>query len=171
MPNKTIYVSDDDQALFKRAQELAGGSLSSAITTALRRYVEAQEGLEEGYDEITVRVGPGAGRKQRFVGVQLGEWGRSNGKQVEIFRVYRSRNGKYVVHVERSRDVVHLGPDGTPAGWRAYLSSKQSWGSTTGEKTLHVVDSVAELRELIPPELFELIEGVLQQAPIEDLDI
>ena len=36
MPNKTIYVSDDDLALYKRAQELAG-NLSQAISTALRR--------------------------------------------------------------------------------------------------------------------------------------
>lgn len=31
MPNKTIYVSDDDMPLYQRAQELAGGSLSSSI--------------------------------------------------------------------------------------------------------------------------------------------
>ena len=40
MPNKTIYVSDGDLPIYQRAQELAGGNLSSAITTALRRYVD-----------------------------------------------------------------------------------------------------------------------------------
>lgn len=49
MPNKTIYVSDDDLALYKRAQELAG-NLSQAISTALRRYVEMEEGRLEGFD-------------------------------------------------------------------------------------------------------------------------
>ncbi|NUR96504.1 MAG: EXLDI protein, partial [Kribbellaceae bacterium] len=42
MPNKTIYVSDDDLPLYKRAQELAG-NLSSAISIALRKYVELEE--------------------------------------------------------------------------------------------------------------------------------
>ena len=77
MPNKTIYVSDDDLPLYKRAQELAG-NLSSAISIALRKYVELEEGRLEGYDEITVRVGPGAGRKQRFSGVLLAEGGRAS---------------------------------------------------------------------------------------------
>ena len=170
MPNKTIYVSDDDLPLFKQAQELAG-SLSAAIVIALRRYVETQEGLEAGYEEITVRVGPGAGRKQRFMGVQLGEWGRSTSKQVEIFRVYRSRTGKYVVHVERSADTRHGGADGEPGGWRTLFSANQTWGMTTGEKALTVVDTPAELRELIPPQLYDLIANVLEQPPIEDLDI
>ncbi|BCB75612.1 hypothetical protein Pflav_020220 [Phytohabitans flavus] len=75
MPNKTIYVSDDDMPLFRRAQELAGGNLSAAISTAVRRYVDIEEGRQEGYDEIIVRIGPGKGRKQRFSGVLLGEWG------------------------------------------------------------------------------------------------
>ena len=57
MPNKTIYVSDDDLPLYQRAQELAGGSLSAALARALRRFVEMEEGRLEGYDEITVRVG------------------------------------------------------------------------------------------------------------------
>ena len=77
MPNKTIYVSDDDLPLYKKAQELAG-NLSSAISIALRKYVELEEGRLEGYDEITVRVGRGAGRKQRFSGVLLAEGGRSS---------------------------------------------------------------------------------------------
>ena len=61
MPNKTIYVADDDLPLFQRAQELSGSNLSATITRALRRLVELEEGKLEGYEEITVRVGPGAG--------------------------------------------------------------------------------------------------------------
>jgi hypothetical protein len=40
VPNKTIYVSDGDLQLFQRAQELAGGNLSAAISKALRRFVD-----------------------------------------------------------------------------------------------------------------------------------
>ena len=32
VPNKTIYVSDGDMPLFQRAQELASGNLSAAIS-------------------------------------------------------------------------------------------------------------------------------------------
>src|SRR6266581_2750040 len=54
VPNKTIYVSDGDLPLYQRAQELAGDNLSAAITAALRRYVDIEEGRREGFDEITV---------------------------------------------------------------------------------------------------------------------
>ena len=43
MPNKTIYVSEDDLPLFERAQELSGANLSSAIIKALKRYIELEE--------------------------------------------------------------------------------------------------------------------------------
>ena len=52
VPNKTIYVSDGDLKVFQRAQELAGGNLSAAIANALRRYVDVQEGLKEGFAEF-----------------------------------------------------------------------------------------------------------------------
>ena len=104
MPNKTIYVSDGDLPLYDRAQKLAGDNLSAAISAALRRYVDVEEGQREGFDEITVRVGPGKGRKVRFTGVLLGEWVNSSFNRVETFRVYRSRMGKFVLHVERSPD-------------------------------------------------------------------
>ena len=44
MPNKTIYVSDGDLPVFQRAQELADGNLSQAISRALRRFVDVEEG-------------------------------------------------------------------------------------------------------------------------------
>ena len=176
MPNKTIYVSDDDLVLYTRAQELSGANLSATITTALKRYVEAEEGRQEGYEEITVKVGPGAGRKVRFAGVLLGEWGRSTAKTVEVFKVFRSQKGKFVVHVERSPDYVWTpgDPSGSGGGLRGFLnmfSPNQAWGSTQGEATLDVVDTVEELREKIPPELYDLIASVAEQPPVEDLDI
>jgi len=175
VPNKTIYVADDDLPLFRRAQEIGGGNLSAAILAALRRYVEVEEGRREGYDEITVKVGPGAGRKQRFTGVLLGEWGRSTSKTVELFKVYRSQKGKFVVHTERSPDYVWTAGDNPGAGgWRGLLNAfnpNQTWGATQGEATLDVVDTVEELREKIPPELYDLIASVAEQPPVEDLDI
>ncbi|MEU4196725.1 EXLDI protein [Kribbella sp. NPDC026611] len=174
MPNKTIYVSDDDLPLYKRAQELAG-NLSSAISVALRKYVEMEEGRLEGYDEITVRVGRGTGRKQRFSGVLIAEGGRSSSTGYEAFKVYRSRTGKFVLHADR-RSQYNVGADDERylTGWRSWVgnwSSDQSWSMAQGEQTLTVVDTVEELRALVPEDLYVLVEEAAHQPAVEDLDI
>ena len=173
MPNKTIYVSDGDLPIYQRAQELAGDNLSAAISAALRRYVDVEEGRREGFDEIVVRVGPGKGRKVRFVGTLLGEWVSTTPSRVETFRVYRGRTGKFVVHVERSPDFSMVNAEGKPAGWRAYLGLdwNASYGTTPGESTIEVVESVEELRARIPEQLYDMVAGSAQQPPVEDLDI
>ncbi|WP_410786895.1 EXLDI protein [Kribbella sp. C-35] len=174
MPNKTIYVSDDDLPLYKRAQELAG-NLSSAISIALRKYVEMEEGRFEGYEEITVRVGRGTGRKQRFSGVLLAEGGRSSSSGYEAFKVYRSRTGKFVLHADRRSQFKQNADDERfLTGWRSWVgnwSSDQSWSMAQGEATLHVVDTVDELRDLIPEDLYQLVEEAADQPAVEDLDI
>jgi EXLDI family protein len=169
MPNKTIYVSDDDLPLYARAQELAGSNLSAAIATALRRYVDVEEGRLEGYDDVIVRVGTGVGRKVRFSGARLGKWERSTSSREDTFRVYRSRTGKFVVHTERSEEWTK-GAD-TPSGWRMYFSSNQSWGMTPRECTLEVADSVEDLRGKIPDELYDIVTALADQPEVEDLDI
>ena len=172
VPNKTIYVSDGDLPIYQRAQELAGDNLSAAIAAALRRYVDVEEGRRKGFDEIIVRVGPGKGRKVRFVGILLGEWLNSSLNRVETFRVYRGRTGKYVLHIERSPDFTMVDDEGKPAGWRGYLGiGSVSYGSTPGESTLDVIESLEELRERIPPQLFDMVAGSAQRPPVEDLDI
>ena len=173
MPNKTIYVSDGDLALYQRAQELAGDNLSAAIAAALRRYVDVAEAKRDGYDEIVVRVGPGKGRKVRFTGVLLGEWVNTTASRVETFRVYRGRTGKFVLHIERTPDFTMVDREGKPAGWRAQLGLdwNVSFGSTPGQSTLDVIESLEELKERIPQQLFDLVAGSATQPPVEDLDI
>jgi EXLDI family protein len=172
VPNKTIYVSQGDLPLYQRAQELAGDSLSAAISAALRRYVDVEEGKRAGFDEITVRVGPGKGRKVRFVAVLLGEWANTSQNRAEIFRVYRGRTGRFVVHVERSPDYTMVDAEGKPAGWRGYLGlGNISYGTTTGESTLEVVESLDELRSRIPPQLYEMVAGSAQVPQVEELDV
>ncbi|WP_030453566.1 EXLDI protein [Herbidospora cretacea] len=182
MPNKTIYVSDDDLPLFQRATELAGGKLSAAISTALRRYVEMEEGREEGYDEVIVKVGQGtAVRKQRFSGVLLGEWSRMVGQRTETFRVYRSRKGKYVLHVERSpewTDSMTRDADNWLSGLfsrealRTYLGLADSdYGFIQGEATLEVLDTFEGLRGRVPDEFYDMITDLGRPPVVEDLDI
>ena len=172
VPNKTIYVSDGDLPIYQRAQELAGDNLSAAIAAALRRYVDVEEGRRTGFDEIVVRVGPGKGRKVRFVGVLLGEWLITSHSRVETFRVYRGRTGKFVVHIERSPDFSMVDAEGKPAGWRGYLGiGTISYGSAPAESTLEVVETLDELRERIPTQLYDMVAGSARQPAVEDLDI
>ncbi|GAA4419112.1 hypothetical protein GCM10023169_09470 [Georgenia halophila] len=172
MPNKTIYVSDADLPVFDRAQKLAGGNLSGAISKALRRLVEVEEGRLEGFDEITVRIGAGQGRLQRFQGVQLVEWARSTANRVEEFRVYRTRTGRFAVHTRRSQDFVHTaGQDGQLTGWRKHVSSEQQWGTVAPSATLEVHESLEELRASVPAELYQLVEANADEPEVEDLDI
>ncbi|MBP2471314.1 EXLDI family protein [Crossiella equi] len=181
MPNKTIYVSADDLPLFQRAQELSGGNLSYAIVSALRHYVALQEDRLAGFDEVVVQVGTGVGRKVRFSGVLLGEWGNATATRAEIYRVYRSRTHKFVLHVERTGE--HTTADGPAEGWRgligmgrnqslvSFLGGEHSWGFAAGEATLEVFGSLAELQEKVPAKLYELIESAAEAPPVEDLDI
>ena len=169
MPNKTIYVSDGDLPLYKRAQELAGGNLSSAITAALRRYVNVEEGRREGFKKITVRVGPG-GRQQRFMGVRLGQWANSSWSQV--YRVYATRTGKFVLHTEKSPEWASRDANGNPAGWRVWIGlGDLTYTFSSGESTLEVFDSLEQMRERIPPQLYEIVAGSTATALVEDLDI
>ena len=171
VPNKTIYVSDGDLPVYQRAQELAGGNLSAAIAAALRRYVDVEEGRLEGFDEITVRVGPGRGRKVRFTGVLLGEWANTSASYT-TFRVYRGRSGKFVLHIERGPGWTMVNAEGKPAGWRGHLGiGDVSYGSFPGESTLEVLGSLEEMRDRIPQQLFDMVAGSAQQPAVEDLDI
>ncbi|GAA0572780.1 hypothetical protein GCM10010172_66700 [Paractinoplanes ferrugineus] len=176
MPNKTIYVSDDDLPLFQRAQELAGGKLSTAIAAALRRYVDVEEGKQHGYAEVIVRVGPGLGRKQRFSGLLLAEMEQTGNERDQTYRVYRTRTEKYVVHLERSEAHVNTGPDAEKyrTGWRAWVgdwSADQTWTRIPADSSLRLADDLDALRELIPTELFELVLDAVGEPTIEDLDI
>ena len=78
MPNKTIYVKDEDLQIFEEAEKLGGDSLSSIIAEALRRFVATKRAEQQGMQEYTLSVGvlhsQGADtRKVRFVGRLLAE--------------------------------------------------------------------------------------------------
>lgn len=172
MPNKTIYVSDADLPVFQRAQELTGGNLSAAISKALHRLVAVEEGRLEGFEEITVGVGVGARKLQRFHGVLLAEWNRSTGVGEERYRVYRTRTGRFAVHLARPSDFVHAaGKDGELTGWRKHFSADQQWGQVPAAATLKVFETFEELREAVPRELAALVEVHATEPEVEDLDI
>jgi hypothetical protein len=199
VPNKTIYVSDDDLALYERAQQLAGGNLSAAVSRALRQFVAAEESREGGFQQVTVRVGSGRDRReQRFSGVLLGEWRHPTAeRRIERFRVYRTPKGKFALHVSRMPDWAawsdpetwrggwhwdwNRGDRPNPAeNWREFTqglkeqikreATRGSWWGPTEER-LEVADSLEELRDEMPAEFYDTLVGQGGSPDVEDLDI
>lgn len=180
MPNKTIYIADDDLPLLHRAQELTGSNLSAAIVTALRRLVEIEQARQAGFDEITVKVGVGRSAVKRFLGVALGEWTASGAEGEETYSLFRTSRGRFAVHHSRSEVQTPVGPNADRSrkwstGWRGWIgdwSPDQAWMRTPAQATFAVVDTVAELEPLLPAELYALALQTIEEEPeVEDLDI
>ena len=172
VPNRTIYVSEDDQSLYQRAQELAGGNLSSAISTALKRYVELEDARAAGFDDVTVKVGVGAGRKVRFSGVLIGEWFNSKGERFEHYRVFRGPK-RFALHIDRTQVFEMRDAEGNPlTGWRAWTGiGMASGGGKPADATLDIFDTLEELRDRVPAELYEMAAASAKLPAVEDLDI
>ncbi|MFJ1459236.1 EXLDI protein [Nocardia sp. N2S4-5] len=173
MPNKTVYVSDDDLPLFQRAQELVGGNLSGAIVTALRRFIELEEGRQEGFEEVVLRVGHNGARQVRFSGALLGEMSDLNDQHQQHIRVYRSRKGKFVLHMRTSAWEDY--PTETSSNWIKDLTNWRKMlgvgDPEWGEFTMDLYDSVTDLKGRIPNKLYQRVQDIVEHPQIEDLDI
>jgi hypothetical protein len=55
-PRKTIYISEKDEPTWKRAEELAGTSLSALLAQLLRDYVAGMERAQPRLKELTERL-------------------------------------------------------------------------------------------------------------------
>ena len=57
---KNIYIRDEDQELFDRAEALFGDNFSGLVAEAVRRFVEVEEAKQaHGRTEIEVGISPG----------------------------------------------------------------------------------------------------------------
>jgi len=109
MPNKTIYVRDEDVSLFKEAEKLGGDSLSGVIAEALRRFVSVKRAEQQGMQEHTIEVGTfrdqGADdtRKVRFIGRLLAEDEIYTGQMSDrrdrgtVYQIYQTKAGKILI--------------------------------------------------------------------------
>jgi len=109
MPNKTIYVKDEDLQIFEEAEKLGGDSLSGIIAEALRRFVAVKRAEMFGMREHALTVGvlrsQGADdtRKVRFVGRLLAEATVYSGQTSDrrdrgtCYRVYQTKAGKILI--------------------------------------------------------------------------
>jgi EXLDI family protein len=187
MPNKTIYVSDDDLPLFERAQELSGANLSAAIVGALRRYIELEEARQRGFDKITVLVnGDGAYQRKRFLGYRLARWLQpvSKGKGTQVLNVYRTAGQRYALHTRTLPDWPFSGGDpdymGNPKNWgvgngllRKLATLGYDWETfkESGDYTLQVFDTLEELKAHISDDLYQAVRQAMEWPEVTDLDI
>lgn len=116
MPNRTIYVSDDDRELYDRAAEIAGG-FSPAVSEALRRYVETHDLADRGFEEVevTVRTGGTASvkifrgrrlaRVEQFLEGRSVQW-TSYATPRENIAVTRTESPDFIGLAQRGRDAV-----------------------------------------------------------------
>ncbi len=111
MPQKMIYIKDEDLPIFEQAEELGGDSLSAVIAEALKRFVAAKQAEAQGMEEFTLEAGiirpAGQGdddlRKVRFVGRLLAEGETFHGQGSDrrdrgmLCRIYQTKAGKILI--------------------------------------------------------------------------
>ncbi|WP_157172648.1 EXLDI protein [Nocardia exalbida] len=122
--------------------------------------------------QIVLRVGPGGGRRQRFVGRLLGESREYDKAGMNVVRVYVSRKGKYVVHRRESNWREMFGAiDWTDwKNWRELLGvggGEREWG----DYTVEIVDSPAELDGRIPEHIYRTVVDIAENPTSQDLQI
>ncbi len=187
MPNKTIYVSDEDLPLFERAQELSGANLSSVIVRALRRFIEIEEARQQSFDEITVLVNSGgAHSRKRFLGQRLVRWLQptENGKGTQVLTVYRTAGQRFALHTRTLPKWKFSAGDpdymADPKNWgvgNGLLKKIMTWGydyetfKELGNYTLQVFDTLDELKPHISDELYRAVRESMEGPEFEDLDI
>jgi EXLDI family protein len=186
MPNRTIYVADVDVPIFEKAQKLVGDNLSAAIAHALRTFVEREEAKQSGYEEITVKVGKGRPYlQQQFRGLLIARRRLRIGNDARILtiNIYQTARGRFAVYTKNQPDW---------SGWSNQWSKKSGkgkhwgdWDWSQGDQTsydwsayyeddeyrLDVYDTLDELKENIPEELFDTITRFLKGGDVEILDI
>ena len=184
MPNRTIYVADADLPIFEKAQKLAGDNLSAAIAQALHYFVEKEEAKRSGFEEITLKVGKGRpyltkqfrGRllAKRRIRVQ-------NGTRILTLVVYQTAKGRFAIYTKNTANWSDWSQSSkwsrkSAGEWNwdwDYDSSNYDWSAyfEDDEHRLDVYDTLDELKDNIPDELFESIAKYMSGEDVEILDI
>lgn len=166
MPNRTIYVADGDLPYFERAQELAGGNLSSAIAHAIRAFVEDQQEQGEGFEEVTVKVGREVQSYQRFQGRRLvkGTVTTQNGARSIRYEVYQTPKNNLAVYIrEQPAWYQWSGKQWTDwNNWGRYDSNSWTqWMDNEVDYRLEVYPSLEELKPNVPPQIYGPVERII----------
>lgn len=181
MPNRTIYVADADLLIFEKAQKLAGDNLSAAIALALHYFVEKEEAKRSEFEEITVRVGKGRPyMTKQFRGRVLGKRRIrvQNGTRLLTLVVYQTAKGRYAVYTKNTANWSDWSKSSkaSASDWNwdwDYNSSNYDWSLyfEDNEHRLDVYNTLDELKDNIPEELYESIVRYNNGEDVEILDI
>ena len=187
MPNRTIYVADADVPIFEKAQKLAGDNLSAAIAHALRSFVEREEAKVSGYEDITVKVGKGHPYlQQQFRGRLIAKRRLriSNDARMLTMTVYHTAKGRFAVYTKNQANWSNWSHGWSKKSgkggnwdrdwdWSHGDQSSYDWSSyyEDDEFRMDVYDTLDELKENIPQELFDAITRYLKGDEVEILDI
>jgi len=108
MPNKTIYVKEEDLPIYERAAKIAGDSLSGVIADALKEYVLRKDIEGAGIKETIIEIGTWRSdedkdtKKVIFEGeklAELTEYDEPNDKTSGTdWELYKTKKGKYLVY-------------------------------------------------------------------------
>lgn len=182
MPNRTIYVADNDLPIFEKAQKLAGDNLSAAIAQALRYFVEKEEAGRSGFEEITIKVGKGRPYlTKKFRGRVLAKRRTQvqSGARMLTFVVYQTAKGRFALYTKNTANWTNWSSkssEKSTGDWNwdwDFDSSNYDWSSyfEDDERRLDVFDTLDELKEAIPEELYTSIAQYLSGEDVEILDI
>jgi EXLDI family protein len=169
VPNKTIYVSNEDQAVYDKAQTLAGDNLSSVIARALREFISRIDSQKKGLKEVAVQVGTkGLQQEKRFNGRLVVKWqgaGDDGDKAWFTTLVYRTAKNHWAVALTRQPDYdIFRQRD----FWR-----KADYFDYTPDTRLLVFETLEEAAGKLPGALVKLMKMAQNrdEAPVEYLDI
>lgn len=109
MPNKTLYIRDNDDVVWKKAETLVTNSglssLSSLVTDALRREVERIEAINEVVNDakkIIIEIDDGGGVKKKAF---HGNWVVRNYEGYKgLISVAVTKNQSYLVYYDSQSD-------------------------------------------------------------------
>jgi EXLDI family protein len=167
MPNKTIYVSNEDQSVYERAQQLAGDNLSAVLVRALKEFITRNEAQAKGLKEVVVQVGTkGLQQEKRFNGRLLIKWqGAGDHNDWYTARVFKTAKNQWAIELTKqpNLEVFRQRDFWRTADYFAYTADTQ----------LMVLATLEEAEGLLPSALLKLMRQAhnRDEAPVEYLDI
>lgn len=168
MPNRNVYVAEDDVSLFTEASEIAGG-LSAAVAEALRDYMKKHQRAGAGYEEIELALRTdGVDHRVAFMGRRLVRVSQPAPEGIRIDTVYQTAKNQLAVATKIQRKL----PDWA-ASQENLWSHPETWDRdfwVAGDKTMVVYPDIEHLGQ-VDGALAERVESALAIPPFEVLDI
>ncbi len=163
MPNKTIYIPENDLELFSQAQELSGADISPTIVIALRQYVTGLRSKASGFVEVTREVGKNPPYAvKNFYGKLIFETvhafsSKKHPAQFEI-SIYETPKQNYVLYINTKVGSKDKAEDGSIV-------------YTDEHKGLSVFETLQQLKKDLLPEVEDELNKLHVEPQTEFLDI